>query len=143
VNNLVLGNFIGTDRNGTTEIGNFSSGVVLGSNTPGVSGNKIGGTSPGNGNLISGNGTGVGLYGDLSGILIQGNLIGTDVTGKVALGNGDGIYFNLAGSTNVIGGPTPAARNIISANINGIVIVSGDSSVIQGNYIGTDRKSVV
>jgi hypothetical protein len=138
VNNLVLGNFIGTDRNGTAEIANFSSGVVLGSNTPGTTGNEIGGTSPGNGNLISGNGTGVGLYGDLSGTLIQGNLVGTDVTGKVALGNGYGIYFNLAGSTNVIGGPTTSARNIISANGTGIVLVAGDSSVIQGNYIGTD-----
>ena len=52
---------------------------MLVSGTPGVT---IGGTATGDGNIISANPTaGIGLYADTTGALIEGNLIGTDVTG--------------------------------------------------------------
>jgi titin len=65
-------------------------------------------------------------------------LIGTDVTGKVALGNATGLTLNFSGTLNIIGGTTASARNVISGNGNGIELLSGDQTFVQGNYIGTD-----
>ena len=107
--------------------------------------NTVGGTAAGAGNLISGN-NGIGI--DLldSGTAddaIQGNLIGTDVTGTLALGNqGTGIAIPYS-SGNLIGGLTAGARNVISANGSGGVVIGGFgnsavNNVIQGNFIGTD-----
>jgi len=49
------------------------------------------------------------------GKLIQGNYIGTDITGTLAFGNADdGVLLQT--SNNIIGGTTVAARNIISGN---------------------------
>ncbi len=64
-------------------------------------------------NVISGNGNnGVMVYSEG---IIQGNLIGTDATGTAPLGNsGSGVY--LEGCNTTIGGTTPEARNVISAN---------------------------
>ena len=87
----VIGNFIGTDAAGTREVANPGSGVIV----FGGSGTTIGGTEPGSGNLISGNGTDP--FAD-AGILyierfvnqggqvsdrIEGHLIGTDVSGTL------------------------------------------------------------
>src|SRR5205823_6099142 len=97
-----------------------------------VSSSLIGGTDPGAGNLISGN-TSAGISGGY-GNTVQGNLIGTDVTGHVALGNSIGIYdFN---NSTIIGGTTVSARNVISGNTFDISICDG--TLIEGNYIGTD-----
>lgn len=71
--------------------------------------------------------------------VIQGNFIGTDVTGSSAEGNLNGI--KIFGSKNVIGGNTPAARNLISGNYHGIII-RGSNNRVQGNYIGTDRHGL-
>jgi hypothetical protein len=127
----IQGNKIGTDITGTKTIPNFYGIVDAGDSL-------IGGTEPGAGNLISGNATvGIAAQGD---DLIQGNFIGTDVTGTVALGNGvlaGGAQSGISGGTNdTIGGTTAAARNIISGNPYGISSDHGDH--IEGNYIGTD-----
>ena len=37
---------------------------------------------------------GIGLFADTTGTLIQGNLIGTDITGSNPLGNGNGIQID-------------------------------------------------
>jgi titin len=72
---------------------------------------------------------------------IQGNLIGTDVTGTVALSNG-GAGLTLSNApNNVIGGTTPGAGNVISGNAwDGVKIegVGTDNNQIQGNRIGTN-----
>ena len=87
---LILGNRIGTDYTGTSALGNGTFGVLV-SGTPGVT---IGGTATGDGNIISANPTaGIGLFADTTGALIEGNLIGTDVTGTNPLGNGTGIQI--------------------------------------------------
>lgn len=85
----IVGNYIGTDVSGTTVLSNTGPGVNLGG-TFGA-GTVVGGTEPGAGNVISGNGTGIDLFhtgiGAAAGVPIKGNLIGTDATGMVALGN--------------------------------------------------------
>jgi gliding motility-associated-like protein len=137
--NLLRGNYIGTDINGTADLGNNADGVVLSS---GASNNTIGGTVAGAGNLISGNNSdGIEISGAFStGNVIQGNYIGTDATGTEDLGNTvAGIRPN--GSDNTIGGETETAGNVISGNSSGITIGSGSGDVIKGNYIGTNASA--
>lgn len=69
------------------------------------------------------------------GNVIEGNFIGTDVTGTVALANGTGVATQS--SSNTIGGTTAAARNIISGNLFAVTL-GGSDNVVQGNFIGTD-----
>ena len=114
-----------------------------------VTGNTIGGTTPGARNLISGNiGDGVGLGGQANNNVVQGNFIGTNVTGRSALGHSQrGVTstgFNLIppiSTANLIGGNTVAARNIISGNNRGIEL-DGASDMVQGNFIGTDLTGI-
>ena len=129
----VQGCFIGTDASGTAARPNgqglepFNGGMDM----------LIGGTDPADRNLISGNV--FGIYLQNGGAVIQGNLIGTDASGEIALPNTDtGIVcatFTPPGAT--IGGSAPGARNVISGNARGIWISQDNSvNVIQGNLIG-------
>ena len=53
-----------------------------------------------------------------SNTIIEGNFIGTDTTGKIALGNGrNGIKLTNCNNV-IIGGIVPSARNIVSANLD-------------------------
>jgi hypothetical protein len=165
--NVVAGNFIGTDAFGTAAYDNAGSPLGNG-NAKGIDGagvlidygasnNTVGGTTDGARNLISGNlSFGVWLYGSgTAGNVVEGNYIGTDATGapatgsgsdSLSLGNGyDGIYINAGASDNTIGGPTAAARNLISGNINyGVAIfgVGTNDNVLEGNFIGTDGSGM-
>src|SRR5262249_11458448 len=116
--------------------------------------NTIGGTTPGAGNVISGNTfEGINLDNATVGItapaptFIQGNTIGLGANGTTALGNQlYGILVSFDSRNVTIGGPTAAAPNVISANVGfGIITNGGDANglVIQGNYIGTDRTGEV
>ena len=154
--NVVLGNKIGTDVAGTVALPNgtfhlrdpnngLSDGVDI---AFGATDNTVGGTSSGAGNLISGNqsnGVDINETGT-TGNLVEGNLIGTDVTGTIALPNGSAadsfsegagveIFDGAAGNT--IGGAN--AGNVISGNLHaGIyVVLSAADNLIQGNMIGT------
>ncbi|MBD2005985.1 MULTISPECIES: choice-of-anchor Y domain-containing protein [Cyanophyceae] len=133
-NNVIAGNFIGTNAAGNAVAGNSRWGVFIN----GSSNNIIGGTTAGTRNIISGNS--VGLFVTGSGNQIQGNYIGTDVTGNVDLGNSaDGI--TIQGNNNIIGGTTTGARNVISGNNqNGVSIsqVGSSGNQVLGNYIGTN-----
>ncbi|MBI3951810.1 MAG: hypothetical protein HY314_15280 [Acidobacteria bacterium] len=136
--NRVQGNFIGTDITGTADLGNAVHGVVI----TNALNNTIGGTMPGAANVMSGNdndGVSIGGAG-ATGNVVQGNYIGTDVSGTADLGNSlQGV--NIAASNNTIGGTTPEARNIISGNNqNGVMIFRSEATgnVVRGNFIGTD-----
>jgi len=136
--NQIFGNFIGTDASGETALTNHNSGVSISGGT----GNQVGGTNSGAGNVISGNALdGISLSGGTGTNWIQGNLIGLDAAGKRALRNvQNGITIN-GSSGNIIGGTTAAARNVISGNTNnGIAILQATDhgNSIQGNYIGPD-----
>ena len=112
--NKVQGNFIGTDVSGTSALGNSAYGISVSSNN-----NVMGGTATGAGNLISANSTDgvkVSVQGT-SGNLVQGNLIGTDITGMVAMGNGAmGVRLDSGVHDNTIGGATAGAANVIAHN---------------------------
>jgi hypothetical protein len=131
--NVVRGNYIGTDVLGTSSLANLSSGVLL----DGTYRNVIGGTMPGEGNLISGNaGNGIALdytAGPVTENRIIGNRIGTDTSGGVALANGfAGVSLSVNGD-NAVG--EPGAGNTIAFNLGGGVRLSGWGDAIRGNSI--------
>lgn len=136
--NTVCGNFIGTDATGTLPRGNLSEGVMAQSTTNIV----VGGASATARNVISANGSSanvpaITLLGG-SGHVVQGNIIGADVTGRYHLGNyGDGI--KVQGADGVTIGGTGAGNLICNNGSHGVFLL-GDTrgAVIQGNWIGTD-----
>jgi len=90
----------------------------------------------------AGNGQAITINGG-DGDVIEGNFIGTDASGTVAIPNeGHGIDI-LQGNNHTIGGTTPAARNVISGNVfAGIRINVLNGITIQGNFIGTKSDGV-
>ncbi|HEY0075121.1 MAG TPA: hypothetical protein VGB77_13570 [Abditibacteriaceae bacterium] len=138
--NRVTGCYIGTDATGTAQLGNAFGIYII----DGAHGNIIGGTAASNRNLISGNdGNGISIYGaGTDGNIVQGNYIGTDITGAVKLPNAaSGVHIGGGAGRNVIGGTTTAARNIISGNRwAGVALYDfgTNSNIVQGNYVGTD-----
>lgn len=129
-NHVVQGNYIGTDVSGTQALGNESDGLVLWSYSNAT---QVGGTVPGAGNVISGNGTHNIVALSSSDHVIQGNFIGTDKSGTNLLGNSQtGISINAA-SGMLVGGNHSSARNIIAGHVNGIHIEreANDNSVVK------------
>ena len=146
--NVVAGNFIGTNATGTGAIPNGRNGIII---EDGAQYNRIGTDADGvsdvaERNLISGNGyDGINISGlGTEHTVIAGNFIGTDITGTVALGNdASGVYIGANAHNHLVGGSTPAARNVISGNGNGVQIGAwqdhpANDNRVQGNYIGTD-----
>jgi titin len=144
--NVISGNYIGTDATGSVDLGNGWDGVHI---TGGSQDNLVGGDTPGERNVISGNDQyGANIYGSgTTSNTISGNYIGTDATGTVDLGNSwVGVFIGGGSHDNVIGGDTAAERNVISGNDQrGVYIThSGTTSnTISGNYIGTDATGTV
>lgn len=136
--NKITGNFIGTDATGKAALPNGYGGLYL----TNAGANQIGGTTPGAGNVISGNfQNGLLLTGGSNSNLIQGNLIGLAVGGTNALHNQNNGILISGSSANTIGGLKGGTKNIISGNgTNGVFIAQTNDcfNVIVGNYIGTD-----
>lgn len=139
--NRIMGNFIGTDPAGRERLSNGGRGVTI---VGGARHNHIGGSSPSERNVISGNGDdGVAISdpGTMNN-RVSGNYIGTDVGGAAAIPNGN-FGVNLADHTvgNWVGGTTAAERNVISGNRHGGVNIASPGvmdNVVTGNYVGTD-----
>jgi hypothetical protein len=164
-NNVVRNNFIGIDAKGTVGLGNGNDGVLV---ENGAFGNTIGGSDsfdPTRGffvsrrNVVSGNTNAGVLIIQASGNYVQGNYIGTDLTGKVAIPNdpsgtlADGVDLLDGATNNVIGGASSrdtngnliGMGNLISGNgFDGVFIANyfgggaATGNVVQGNFIGTD-----
>ena len=148
--NVIQGNYIGVTATGDAALGNEREGIIVTTNggDTTLGGNLIGGTAPGAGNVISGNrfdGILLGSFGVVSST-VQGNRIGTDATGMVAIPNdGDGVRIEFA-RDNIIGGSAAGAGNLISGNgRNGSgtgrgsgIFLGGFGNTVQGNLIGTN-----
>jgi hypothetical protein len=145
---VVRGNRIGSDPDGIVGLGN-GYGVRIFSSSD----HLIGGSVAGEGNLITAsNSDNLRLEGGSSRVRVEGNRIGTDLGGTVALSR-HGAGFNVAvqgGSDNRIGGTAPGAGNLISGfgpleggNTHGIglrVWAGAEGNRIEGNRIGTDAS---
>jgi hypothetical protein len=150
-NDVIQGNYVGTDVTGTLAEANSGNGVQI----VDAPHNVIGGTTSSARNIISGNtGEGVRIDGALAtGNVVQGNYIGTNVSGSAAIGNNaSGVYIRRAPGNSVIG-------NTVSGNIGfaGIAICgsitfcgggdnfgpgtpgnSASGNIVQGNFVGTN-----
>ncbi|BBB28359.1 DUF4347 domain-containing protein [Neptunomonas japonica] len=130
-NNLIAGNYIGTD--GIADLGSTYDGIrISGSN------NIIGGTTASDRNVIAGNNDdGIQLQSTATGTVIAGNYIGVNASGLGSIGNGSaGIELSGTTQTTTIGGTVANSGNIIGGNQNGIVSYGSDNNTISGNYIG-------
>ncbi len=152
--NSILGNYIGTNKLATAKINNTFSGISF-FGTGGVHNNFIGkykpqpairrGGFPINGNIIGGNDSGIYIDDESSGIVIQGNWIGTDKTGSIDLGNTFGGVDIISGSNNQIGDNLPLAANTIAYNSEG-VFISGLSStsnrIVSNSFFENFSQSI-
>jgi hypothetical protein len=140
---IVQGNFIGLNAAGSARAGNPNFGVFVGNGSA-----TIGGTNPGEGNVIVAlNGIEFGgnpALGHSTG-LAQGNFIGTDATGMTSLSAGSGTGINVSHATGVV----ISGGNVISGNSAGVIMsssgisgASSDSTTVQGNFIGTAADGV-
>ncbi len=135
--NTVRDCYLGTDVTGLVDLGNGIDGINANSG-----GNVIGGTLPGEGNVLSGNGrAGITFGFGSSANLVQGNTIGLAANRNATLGiSQHGVFIDGGASNNTIGGTTTGARNLISGNAQCGVNINQDNStnnVVQGNFIGT------
>jgi len=148
--NFVLeGCFLGTDPTGTRVLNPFYGGVQFHQDHHN---GRVGGTTPAARNLLavkngaSGAQLALGPPGFVDG-LVAGNLIGTDITGRLDLNTSSGSGINILGGSNtVIGGTSADARNVVNGGINigsGTTGKDATGNFIQGNFIGTDVSGTV
>ena len=129
-NNLIAGNFIGTDVTGTIAIGNAENGILLQ-----VEANNVIGGLEGQRNLISGNdGSGIELV-DPGDHLIEGNLISSDRTGAVGLVNRThGIFaHNSATSATSAGIQPPGDPAPLVTTRSNRIAVNGSYDYVPGD----------
>jgi hypothetical protein len=161
--NIVEGNLMGMKATGMEAlVGSGGYGVYL---ENGASANLVGGTAIAARNVLSssestgGNYVGVYIagatYGRLAAFanLVKGNFLGPTVTGRGTTdtqARPSGFGIAVMGHHNVIGGTEPGARNIISGNRVGGIIIGGalegeqaTDNLIQGNFIGTDESGAM
>jgi hypothetical protein len=135
--NFVQGNFIGLNAGGKNALANSFAGVAVWN---GATSNLFGGTVSSAANVVSANTT-YGFYitdTNTSGNLVQGNLIGTDITGTNAQGNGFvNVVLSDGASGNVIGGTNAGAGNVIAFGGTGVALYNAGTTnnSIRGNSI--------
>jgi len=134
--NVVKGNYIGTNAGGDAAKAN-NLGVLI---SEGAQYNTIGGSSPGEGNVISGNPwVGVEFSGEgTDGNTIKGNYIGTNADADAPLPNGKGVFIAAGPQSNTIGGTAAGEGNLIAFNTAHAVTVIGPATTgnaIRGNSI--------
>ncbi|QQS33649.1 MAG: CSLREA domain-containing protein [Acidobacteriota bacterium] len=114
--------------------------------------NSMPATNGGNGQLIEGNGIAIfttNSFPNVHSNLVEGNFLGTDVTGSVEQPNEATGVLIYDSDLNTVGGNLPASRNLISGNGlagsipgslsgAGLAITAGNESEVKGNFIGTD-----
>jgi hypothetical protein len=143
MSNTVSGNFIGTNISGTVAVPNAGNGVSI---AEGEQYTVIGGDTPGEGNLISGNGGGGVWIVHRSTMYntVTGNFIGTDASGTLALGNKVGLEICDRATHNTIGGTTAGETNVIAGSAKSAIHLCNGAAHnrVLGNYLGTDVTGV-
>jgi CSLREA domain-containing protein len=146
VNTFVLGNIIGLNANATASIANAQSGIAIANSNS----NVIGGSAASQGNIISGNAQN-GIYINQSnGNTVVNNWIGRNALNNATIGNGrSGIFIDVNGTNNKIGGVAQTDRNVISgSNLSAIRI--GDTStgnalignsIFENSQLGIDLRT--
>ncbi|WP_395376836.1 hypothetical protein [Marinicella sp. W31] len=136
-NNSILGNYIGTTKDGTTALGNGLDGIALLGGA--VSNTFIGVSSDGqtiNGNVIGAN-TNAGIFMDngVTTTTVMGNYIGTNTTATANLGHGFGGIDMFETNNNIIGGTTADQANVIANNLDGVFATTSNNqnNSIRGN----------
>lgn len=135
--NIIRGNYIGLEPDGTSGTGNGDVGIAL---LAGAVGNTIGGLTEAERNVISMNYEGIEI--NTAGNVILGNYIGTDTTGTLDRGNrsDDGIEIQGGGNNNAIGGTASGAGNLIAYNqLHGITVKAGSGNRILGNSVHSNN----
>ena len=146
-NNIVRGNIVGTNPSGQSGLGNAGGGISI----DGASGNTIGGSLPGEGNILSGNAqNGLLLMAQAGQVtnnnVVRGNFMGANHDGVTSLPNGAyGVRLFANGGTvsdNIIGG-APGEGNLMSGNgLSGVNLAGAGTTNNQvlGNRIGTTNS---
>ncbi len=135
-NNVIAGNYLGTDATGMVDQGAGDSGVLL---IGGASGNRIGGTAAADRNVISGNNyAGVTITGSgTDDNLVQGNFIGTAADGSSALGNSSfGVVIYNSPRGDQIGGAATGAGNVIAYNSRGVIVDANPTNSFNNAILG-------
>jgi titin len=141
----VYGNLIGTDATGTSAVGNGGNGISI---AGGAVSCRVGGAIAGAPNVISGNvGSGVVITGvGTSFNQVQGNFIGTDITGNNGVPNmANGVLIQSQADSSTIGGAAAGAGNVISGNGGSGVVLSDlgtTKNQVDGNFIGINATGV-
>jgi titin len=136
--NTVVGNIVGLDASGTRPMGN-SIGISVGWTPPCF--NRVGGISPEDKNIVSGNVDGIHIAGD--GHFVLGNYVGTDMSRNVAVGNDIGIIISQVDHT-FVGGTRSEERNVIVGSVqSGIAVRVAHNNFVTGNYIGVGPTGAI
>jgi len=149
---VVAGNRIGTAQSGTTALANGGHGIFVNQASAST---FIGGGTARARNLISGHAlSGIAIVGPGPGNRVQGNYIGTDVSGSQSLGNasnsairGGGIQISDSGGNSVLVGTNGDGENdagegnLISGNFQAGILIEGTHAAsgghtVAGNLIG-------
>ncbi len=154
----IFGNKIGTNFDGTVDLGNARTGIKVSERDLVTEAEVatlsvvIGGSTVGHRNVISGNDN-HGIYADVSSLTLQGNYIGLNAAGSGALANGaegdvpdHAVYLGAnPNASYLIGGIGAGEGNVISGNRgSGIGVWTGNVGsgttqlIVVGNHIGTN-----
>ena len=132
-NVVIQGNFMGTDRTGTSRVAIDLAATYVESCT----GVTVGGTTAGAGNVFAEIfSVPSGIQSNATSLVFQGNFVGTDRTGTIALGTGVGFGISLGNVVDpLIGGTNPGEGNTI-AFVDGYgIVANADYAKVLGNSI--------
>ncbi|MEZ6112984.1 MAG: hypothetical protein R3C99_18525, partial [Pirellulaceae bacterium] len=136
---IVQGNFVGVDPTGMSrapgaQTTNGTYGIIL---RDGVDDVVIGGSNPGEGNLIGGVYIAIGVNENNLRTVVQGNYVGVDRLGTGAIENALGVYVGGGSGQAMIGGVNPGEGNLIANNGSaaGVMIQTGTGTAVLGNRI--------
>ncbi len=135
---IIQGNIIGLDPDGSTGSGNADVGIAL---LAGAHNTVIGGTTAAARNVISNNFEGLEINSNNN--VVQGNYIGTDISGALDRGNrsDDGVEIQNSATGNLIGGTSAGAGNLIAFNArDGVYVASGNDNTVLGNTIHSNAN---